>query len=180
MSEHCPPPHPEPPPPADDQLPGPPGTSPAGGDPDAAVEAAEYRYRRALADFDNYRKRTEAQADQRAQEEKRRLVDDLLPVLDHLQLALRHGPVAPADGLAEGVQAVARQLADTLSRHGLEEIPAVDQPFDPEVHEVLDLIDRPDRAPGTVTAVHRPGYRFQGRLLRPALVQVAADRKNKR
>lgn len=136
-------------------------------------EIADLRDRsvRTLADFDNYRKRTE-----RERQEQRRYVlleplRELLTVADNLDLAL--SAQGSADDLKRGVEMIHRQMQDLLRRFGAVEIPAVGQPFDPTVHEAVAREESAEVKAPTVTAELRRGYKMHDRLLRPSMVKVA-------
>lgn len=135
-----------------------------------SLQEAESRCVRLRADFDNYRKRTLASQAEANQEEKKRLIRDLLDVVDNFQRAMEH---AGSDDFAAGVQAIQQQLLSILDRHGLERLEAEGRNFDPNFHEVLDTVALADQPDQTVTRVYKEGYLFGGRLLRPAMVQVA-------
>ncbi len=135
-----------------------------------SLQEAESRCVRLRADFDNYRKRTLASQAEANQEEKKRLIRELLDVLDNFQRAMEH---AGSDDFAVGVQAIQQQLLTILGRHGLERLEAEGRNFDPNFHEVLDTVALADQPDQTVTRVYKEGYLFGGRLLRPAMVQVA-------
>ena len=136
-------------------------------------EVADLRDRsvRTLADFDNFRKRS-----QRESQEFRKyaLLDpmrDFLTVIDNLDLALSaHGS---AEDLKRGVEMIHRQMQELLRRFGVTEVPAVGQPFDPTQHEAVAREESPEVTAPTVTAELRRGYRMHDRLLRPAMVKVA-------
>ena len=134
-----------------------------------AVEQAE-RYlddlRRLQAEFDNYRKRMMRQQTALEGKATLRLVERLLPVLDDFDRALEHTPDS-------GFTMVRSQLFEVLAREGLEEVPAQGQPFDPTVHEAVELVDSAEVAEPVVTRVYRKGYRLAGAVLRPAMVAVA-------
>jgi molecular chaperone GrpE len=124
--------------------------------------------RRVQADFDNYRKRVERQQREMADNAATSLVKKLLTVLDTAELALAHGG-------GEDVKQVEAALFDVLSREGLERILPEGQPFDPEVHdavahEPVEGEGAPERP--EVSEVLRAGYRWKGRVLRPAMVKV--------
>ena len=121
--------------------------------------------RRLQADFDNFRKRTLKQQSDLLERAARGLVEKLLPVLDAADLAVAHGG-------DEAVVQVAGLLMDTLMKEGLEGIdPEVGAPFDPTVHEAV--AHEPGEGGAQVVAgLMRPGYRWKGELLRPAMVQV--------
>ena len=138
-----------------------------------ALQEAESRCLRAMADFDNFRRRTQAQQAEASQAEKKRFALDLLEVVDNFQRALDHGAPAGAEEFTAGIRAIHQLLLGVLSRHGVERMDVEGTPFDPNVHEVLDTLPDPDRPDQTVTRVYQDGYLFGGRLLRPALVQVS-------
>ena len=132
--------------------------------------------RRLQAEFENYRKRvTKQQADQVARAALS-LVDTLLPVLDTLDLATEHiGDAESTDGRA--LLAVAGQLHDVLTKAGLERDYPLGQEFDPNAHEAVGhLPDEDEGAPvggePVVGQVMRPGYRWRGAVVRPAMVMV--------
>jgi molecular chaperone GrpE len=138
--------------------------------PDEPADLAE-RYTRAMADLDNTRKRYERElADLRAGE-RARVTGAWLPVLDHLELALRHAEADPA-AIVSGVEAVLTQALQVLSNLGVSRVEGVGERFDPARHEAAATV--PDAGdPGTVVAILRPGYVAGDRVLRPAAVAVA-------
>lgn len=136
-------------------------------------EIADLRDRsmRTLADFDNFRKRSE-----RERQDLRRyaLLDpmrEFLTVMDNLDLALSAG--GSAEDLKRGVEMIHRQMAELLRRFGVQEVKAVGQPFDPTVHEAVTREESGDVQLPTVTGELRRGYTLHDRLLRPAMVKVA-------
>jgi molecular chaperone GrpE len=135
-----------------------------------SLQEAETRCVRVMADFDNFRKRTLANQAEANREEKRRLILELLEVVDNFQRAMEH---AGSEDFTSGVQAIQQQLLTILGRHGLERLDAQGRPFDPNVHEVLDTVAASDQPEQTITRVYKDGYLFGGKLLRPSLVQVA-------
>ena len=129
---------------------------------------------RLKADFDNFRKRTLRDQQTIAAQGTRRLVKELLPVLDDLDRASAVAETAPGDcvSLASGVTLVREELHAVLRREGVEEVETGGQ-FDPHVHEAL--LAQPSQADeGTVIDVLQKGYRIGGDVLRPARVVVAA------
>jgi molecular chaperone GrpE len=136
-------------------------------------EIADLRDRsmRTLADFDNFRKRSE-----RERQELRRYavlepLRELLTVADSLALAL--SAQGSAEDLKRGVDLTLRQLQELMRRFGVTEIPAVGQPFDPALHEAVSREESAEVKAPTVVAELRRGYRIHDRLLRPAMVKVA-------
>ncbi len=136
-------------------------------------EIADLRDRsvRTLADFDNFRKRS-----QREREEARRfahfdVLQEFLTVADNLDLALT--AQGSAEDLKRGVEMIHRQMQELLRRFGAVEVPAVGQPFDPTVHDAVAREESAEVKTPTVTAELRKGYKMHDRLLRPAMVKVA-------
>jgi molecular chaperone GrpE len=122
---------------------------------------------RLQAEFENYRKRMVREQTAMAQRASERLVEKLLPVLDHFDAAIAHG-----EG-GKGVLMVYEDLKRVLAEEGLEEIPAEGLPFDPNVHEAFESHEDPDAGEVVVRKVLRNGYRMRDRVLRPAMVVVA-------
>jgi molecular chaperone GrpE len=142
----------------------------------AAAERDEYlgALQRLKADFDNYRKRTERERQATAAGAARELVRGLLPVMDNLERAVaalgEHG-----DQIVAGVEMVRGQLASVLTGHGVEEIAAMGEEFDPTVHEAIAQLPVHGHAPGTVVEVVEKGYRHSEHVLRPTKVVVASE-----
>jgi molecular chaperone GrpE len=129
---------------------------------------------RMAADFDNYRKRSRRdvqEAERRAQED---LVKALLPTFDNLERASAHTEsAADLKGLVDGLQMVQRQFKDTLAGLGIERIGEAGTAFDPAEHEAVQNVETTEVPAGAIARVLQPGYRWKGRLVRPALVVVA-------
>ncbi|MES9572246.1 MULTISPECIES: nucleotide exchange factor GrpE, partial [Actinomycetes] len=125
----------------------------------------EDRWRRAVADLDNLRKRYAKDLDRERAAEVAKVSAAWLPVLDNLELALAHAGSDP-QAVVEGVKAIRDQAVQVLSRLGFERHDEVGVPFSPELHEVVSVVTRPDLPSGTVVEVLRPGYGEDGRQLR--------------
>ncbi len=138
---------------------------------ESQVEELKEKWLRALADLENYRKRTQRD---RLEEQRYRgfeVLRGLVPIVDNLGRALSsEGSVAD---LKQGVELIQRQLEALLRDHGVERIQALGRPFDPSLHEAVAHHQDPGVAEPTVTLELQPGYRMRGRLLRPAAVRVA-------
>ena len=130
---------------------------------------------RVSADFDNYRKRMVRERHNTIKFANESLVVKLLPVLDNLEAALSatNSNNITVDSLKTGVTMVLNQLKTILAEAGLEEINAINQPFDPIVHEAISEQETTDVPPGYVVSQIRKGYKFNSKLLRPATVVVA-------
>ncbi len=145
---------------------------------DAKREAAENydRYLRAVADLENFRRRTVREKDELRLYSAGRILEDLLPVLDHLGLALAAArqPDADLKGLVGGVDLVLQQFKGVLANHGLVEFSPLGQPFDPHRHEAISHQPSVETAAEHVLTVVRSGYVLNQRLLRPAAVVVSS------
>jgi len=130
---------------------------------------------RKLAEFDNFRKRTERERVEIKRHANEELVRELLPVLDNFERALEHRSESDVGAFHEGVEMIARQLWDTLERQGLEIIDPMGERFSPEYHEAVHQVDDESMEPGTVASVLAKGYICNGRLVRPAMVGVVSD-----
>ena len=138
----------------------------------AQLAQMEERWRRALADFDNLRKRVARESAQQRDDERAAVAARWLPVLDNLELALQHAAADPASIVA-GVQAVHEQALSVLADLGFPRRSDVNEPFDPSRHEAVATMPDAAAKPGTVLHVVRPGYGSDERPLRPAAVIVA-------
>jgi molecular chaperone GrpE len=148
-------------------------------DPVAAARAERDEYldalRRLQAEFENYRKRVSKQQVEQVERAAVSLVDKLLPVLDVLDLAAEH----LGDGDSEEGKALVQASAllnDVLAKEGLERVDPVGDLFDPNAHEAVGNVpadeDESDEQGPTVAQVMRPGYRWRGTVVRPAMVLV--------
>jgi molecular chaperone GrpE len=146
----------------------------------ARKEAAENRdrYLRAVADLENFRRRTVREKEELRLFATSRLLEDLLPALDNLALGLASAkqPKADLKALAGGVELLQQQLKSALAAHGLKEISPLGQPFDPHQHEAISHEASPDVEAERVLRVVRTGYVLNGRLLRPASVVVSSGK----
>ncbi len=158
-----------------------PGQPPGG--PAAEVEALraelqerQDRFVRLQADFENFRRRTLKEREEAYQYGHQNLVKDLLPTVDNLERAIEHARKSgreDLDGVLQGIDLVQRELMGVLAKHGVTEIEALGQAFDPSVHEALAQVEDPTVPANTVVQVFQKGYRLRDRLLRPAQVVVS-------
>ena len=127
---------------------------------------------RALADFDNYRKRVQREQDSTAQAGKRQLVLALLEVMDDFERALAYANTAPESILA-GARVIHQRLTNLLQAQGVTPYNSAGQPFNAALHEAVDIL-KTDQAPsGVVLDELSHGYRWGDEVLRPARVRVA-------
>ncbi len=140
---------------------------------DAAMQEAAKnhdKYLRALAESENVRKRMERLCEDRIWQEKKRLLIYLVELEDQLQDALQYADAN--DPLGAGIRLTHERLQKALGREGAKAVPAVGETFDPNIHEAVELADTGQGRPNEVTLEFRKGYLLDGRLLRPARVQV--------
>lgn len=133
------------------------------------------RLARLQAEFDNSRKRA---ARENADYREYAVADaarTLLPVLDSFELALKNAELKPED-LRKGMELIRKQLNDALQKMNVQRVPAEGQPFDPRVHEAIEMVESNDVPDHHVLQELQPGYRIKDRLLRPAMVRVAKNK----
>jgi len=159
----------------------PPAAGPAGSEEVERLrrEVADLKDRsvRTLADFDNFRKRSQRESQEFRKYALLEPMRDFLTVIDNLDLAL--SAQGSAEDLKRGVEMIHRQMQELLRRFGATEVPAVGQPFDPTQHEAVAREESPEVQSPTVVAELRRGYRMHDRLLRPSMVKVAVPVEEK-
>ena len=138
---------------------------------DAEASGLRERLMRTLADFDNYRKRTEREKQTLRRFANFDIFKDFLGVLDNFERAMESS--GSAEDLKQGLRMIVRQQEEILHRHGVRKIEAVGQPFDPTVHEAVAREESAEVNGPTVTKEMQRGYLLHDRLLRPAMVFVA-------
>jgi molecular chaperone GrpE len=138
-------------------------------------EADEHRdrYVRAVAELDNFRKRSAREIEGARKFGAEKLAQSILPVRDSLEAGLAAAEKAGQSALLDGQRATLRLLDEALTASGVREINPVGEPFDPNKHEALSLVPAPGVAPDTVLEVVQKGYELNDRLLRAAKVLVA-------
>jgi molecular chaperone GrpE len=139
-------------------------------------EAARYLAlaQRTQADFENYRKRAAREAAVAADRGMAKLAKELLPALDHLELALRAAEEHGGGEFAKGIRQIQDELVGALGRVGIQAYSPKGEPFDPSEHEAMASQPVEGTEPGTIAEVYQQGYRINGTVLRPARVVVAA------
>lgn len=133
-------------------------------------------YLRSVAEFDNYRRRTNEEKPKTANYAKGELAKDIFPVLDNFRLGIEAAEKQhpEAKSITEGFAMIAAQLKNALASHNVVEINPVGRPFDPNEHESLTSQPSADVPEDHVIFVHRVGYKIGDRLLRPASVVISA------
>ena len=129
-------------------------------------------YLRALADFDNYRKRVERERATAARKGTREIILSLLPVLDGFDRALEHLGDKPSP-MNEGLLAIHRKLMGLLEAQGVTPFNSVGEAFNPELHEAIGSVQSDAHESGEIVDEVQRGYRWGDEVLRPARVRVA-------
>lgn len=142
------------------------------------AEKAELQDRvlRTQAEFQNYRRRVEKERLELSEYASMEAVRALLPILDDFERALKSDPGGAAE-YALGIELIHQRLAAALQKLGLEPIESEGQPFDPNLHHAVEMVETDEAPDQTVLAEYQRGYNFKGRLLRAAMVKVAVKPK---
>lgn len=137
------------------------------------LEAAEEKYLRLYAEFENYKKRTRAELDTERTYRAQSVLRDILPAIDNIERALaQKGESEEFKSLHKGVEMVYESLLSSLKDNGLEVIEALDKPFDPNLHQAVMQEQDQDKASGIVLDELQKGYKLKERVLRPSMVKV--------
>lgn len=143
----------------------------------ARAEAEKQRdsLQRALADYNNLRRRTDQEREQMRGDLVGKILNPFLEVLDDLELAVRKRPLeGPESAWGEGIELVYRKLVGRLESQGVRLMETEGVDFDPHFHEAITHEENEDFKSGQIIAVVKPGYMIGDRVLRPAMVRVAA------
>lgn len=127
---------------------------------------------RLAADFENYRRRTRREQAEAAEKGKRELLERLISLADDFDLALANVDDASDKRMVEGLQLIERRLKAVLEANAVAGFDSVGEVFNPELHEAFDVVSGAGSESGRVHSQLRRGYRWHGKLLRPALVVV--------
>ena len=142
----------------------------------AELEEMKDKYLRLYADFDNYRKKALKDKEELIKYSNEALVYEILPVLDSLEMALKHsasGNSEALQALAKGVENTLRELSRILEKSGLAAIEALNRPFDPAVHHAMSQVESPEMQDSMVVEEFRKGYMYKEKVLRPSMVSVS-------
>jgi molecular chaperone GrpE len=131
------------------------------------------RLARLQAEFDNARKRAVREQQEFREFAAADVIRNFLPILDSFERALKAG--GDAGDFRSGVELIYRQFQDALQKSGVSAIAAVGQPFDPRVHEAIEMVDTTEVPDHHVLEELQRGYKYKERLLRPAMVRVARN-----
>ena len=129
------------------------------------------KYMRTLAEYDNYRKRTIKEKETIYPEAKAIVVEKILPIVDNFNRALESAE--NKDAFYEGIVMLKKQLDDTLTSLGVEEIKAVGEEFNPELHNAVMHIDDEEQSENVIVEEFQKGYKIGDRVIRHSMVKVA-------
>ena len=137
------------------------------------LEETKNRLLRALADFDNYKKRAAIDRDQFVQFANEALITELLPIIDGFNRAMDAGKKHKAgEEMTKGIALVKKQLEDILKKHGVVEIEALGKPYDANLHEAI--LQKEHSGPESMVIEEmQKGYSLHGRVIRPSMVIVS-------
>jgi molecular chaperone GrpE len=137
------------------------------------LKEANEKHLRLYAEFDNYRKRVNKDKEELIKYGNERLLHELLPFIDHLEMALKHASSESSSGVVEGVEITLKGLRKTLEKFGLTVIEAEGKPFDPSIHHAISQVEREDVDENIVVEELRKGYMLKDKVLRASLVAVS-------
>ncbi len=130
---------------------------------------------RASAEVQNIRRRAEQDIEKAHKFGQEKIVADLLPVVDNLERSLASIDAADEQfkTVIEGIELTLKSFSDTLERHKVVAVDPMGEPFDPQLHQAMTMVESPDAEPNTIINVFQKGYTLHGRLVRPAMVVVS-------
>ncbi|RLA54909.1 MAG: nucleotide exchange factor GrpE [Gammaproteobacteria bacterium] len=133
---------------------------------------------RAQADAQNIQRRAEQDVEKARKFALERFCSELLPVADNLERALEAAAIAAIDDeivkpIAEGVELTLKSFRDAMKKFNIEVVDPQGEPFDPQLHQAMSMVENNEMEPNTVIAVMQKGYTLNGRLVRPAMVMVS-------
>lgn len=135
-------------------------------------DAWQEKYTRLYANFENDKKRLEQRFALEAEQEKEKILRDMLPLADNLERALAHAKDSEEE---TGIALTLKAFMAVLQQYGVAVVAEEGVPFNPEMHEAIGVVIQPDKEAGTILTIEEKGYTLKGKLLRPAKVLVVAD-----
>lgn len=141
---------------------------------DAKIEELQDRLRRQMAEFDNFRKRTEKEKSAMYEVGARDIIEKILPVLDNFERGLAAVPEdEKGSSFAEGIEKIYKQFVKTLEDEGVEAIEAKGQQFDPNLHNAVMHVEDDQFGENEISQELQKGYKYRGTVVRHSMVQVA-------
>lgn len=139
----------------------------------AELQEMNDKYLRLYAEFENYKKRVNKDKEELVKYGNEKLIYELLPVIDYLEMALKHSKNEASEGIVQGVEITLKELMRTLEKFGLTSIEAIGKPFDPTVHHAMSVVERQDVEENMVAEEFRKGYMVRDKVIRAPLVGVS-------
>ena len=139
---------------------------------DEKIADLEDRVKRQMAEFENFRKRTEKEKSSMYEMGAKAVVEKILPIIDNFERGLANVPEDEADGFAEGMKMIYKQLITELENLGVKPIEAVGKEFDPNIHNAVMQVESEEYESGIVAQELQKGYMYRDTLVRPSMVAV--------
>ncbi len=133
------------------------------------------KYLRLAAEFENYKRLSLREQRESSLFANERILKDLLPIIDNLERAVRAAKENPAgNALIQGIELTLKQFSEMLTKFGVTPVPSIGEPFDPAYHQAVTKLESATSPENTVVEEYQKGYRLHERILRAAMVAVAA------
>ena len=139
---------------------------------DEKIADLEDRVKRQMAEFENFRKRTDKEKSQMFDMGAKSVVEKILPVIDNFERGLSNIPEGADEAFVNGMKMIYKQMTDELDKIGVKPIEAVGQPFDPNIHNAVMQTESDEYESGTVAQELQKGYMYHETLVRPSMVSV--------
>ena len=139
---------------------------------DEKIADLEDRVKRQMAEFENFRKRTDKEKSQMFDMGVKNVVEKILPVIDNFERGLENVPEGADEAFVNGMRMIYKQMSDELDKIGVKPIEAVGQPFDPNIHNAVMQVESEEYESGTVAQELQKGYMYHDTLVRPSMVGV--------
>ncbi len=139
---------------------------------DEKIADLEDRVKRQMAEFENFRKRTDKEKAQMFDMGAKSVIEKILPVIDNFERGLQNVPEGSDEAFVNGMQMIYKQMTDELDKIGVKPIEAVGQPFDPNFHNAVMQVESDEYESGTVAQELQKGYMYHDTLVRPSMVGV--------
>lgn len=139
---------------------------------DEKIAELEDRVKRQMAEFENFRKRTDKEKSQMFDMGVKNVVEKILPVIDNFERGLANVPEGSDEAFVSGMKMIYKQMTDELDKIGVKPIEAVGQPFDPNIHNAVMQVESEEYESGTVAQELQKGYMYHETLVRPSMVGV--------
>ncbi len=140
---------------------------------DEQIEELTDRVKRQMAEFDNFRKRTEKEKSQSFDQGARSVIEKMLPVIDNFERGLAAVPEGETDSFMEGMNMVYKQLMTAMTDLGVEAIEAVGKEFNPDLHNAVMHVEDEEHGENEIVEEFQKGYKFHDTVIRHSMVKVA-------